>query len=243
MRWILIMLGLEIPVLIAFGDWWRRSPDKFLGDQAGKDKWKRRLLLGLATGWLGIGNAVVVWYIMIVVRANTDGESLEVVGVEKAFVQATTEQCMAVVMDVDNYPAWSTGVTQAAVISRDSEGRLLEASFVRDAPMGGGEFSYTMAYSYKTKPYGVVLTMIKAETEDPEKAALIGQMMGTMISTYRFEANGDETLLEFELKMTLPPQIPAMIAGRMPSMLAAKTVEEIKGRIEHVAQMASLEAS
>ncbi len=233
MPWIIVLLVLEIPVAIALVDWSRRSPEAFLGGAAGKAKWRRRLLLGLATGWLGVGNAVVIWYVMMVVRAKTDGEPLEAVACETVFIQATPEQCMAVITDIESYIQWSPGITDATVLARDRDGRPTEAAFVRDAPMGGGTFSYTMSFAY-SEPHGVRLTMLSAETEDPERMEMLNQMMGSMATTYRFEPNGAETVMEFELRMSLPPQIPAMIASRMPAMMASKTTTELKERIEHL---------
>ncbi len=207
MRWMIVLLGLEVPVLIASFDWYRRSPDAFLGGEAGKAKWLRRLLLGLATGWLGVGNAVTIWYIMLVIRADSEGELQEVSANEKAFVKATPEMCISVITDIENYVQWSPGITKAEVLTRDNEGRPVKAAFVRDSPMGGGTIGYTMEMSYATKPVSLTFTMLSAEADDPEQAAIIDQMMGGMTSTYRFEANGDETLVDYDMHLSLPPQI------------------------------------
>ncbi len=234
MRWVILLLALEIPVGIAFIDWARRSPEAFLGGDAGKAKWRRRLLLGLATGWLGVGNAVVVWYVMLVVRADTDGEAVEAVAHESVFIRATPEQCLGVITDIEGYLQWSTGIQEATVVTRDGDGRPTKATFVSEAPMGGGTFSYTANFAYEGSNV-VHMTMTDARTDDPEKMEMLGRMMGGFTRTCRFEPNGEETLLEYELRMSLPPQIPAMIASRIPSMMAAKATTELKARIEHVA--------
>lgn len=232
----LVAFVLEIPVIVAFFDWRRRSPDSFLGGQSGKDKWGRRLVVGLLTSWFGVGIAVSVWYLLMVVRADTDGEPQVVSASESVFIQASPEQCLAVVIDVESYLQWSPGVTEAAVVSQDSNGRPTEATFVRDAPMGGGSFSYTMTFAY-SEPNGIEMKMVNAQTDDPEKMEMLNQMMGGMSTKYRFDANGEETLMNFELCLALPPQIPAMIASRMPGMMASKTTTELKDRIEHLVKV------
>lgn len=236
MSWIMLALLLEVPVTIAFVDWVRRSPESFLGGEAGKTKWRLRLIVGLLTGWLGVGNVVVVWYVMMVVRANTEGDPQVAVACERVFIQASPEQCLAVITDIEGYLDWSPGITEATVLSRDPQGRPVEAAFVRDAPMGGGTFAYTMGFAY-SEPHDIKLTMLSAETEDPERMEMLNRMMGDMTTTYRFEPNGAETLMDYELRMSLPPQIPAMIASRMPAMMASKATTELKERIEHLVKV------
>jgi hypothetical protein len=70
-RWIVLLLGLEFPALLALLDCTNRPDEHFAGGAPDKKGWKRWLLIAVATAWIGVGDGIVLGYYYAVVRRNT----------------------------------------------------------------------------------------------------------------------------------------------------------------------------
>lgn len=71
MRWVLLVLGLEFPALLALVDCANRPVEHFADGAPDKKAWVRWLLVGVATAWFGVGDGIVLGYYYAVVRRNT----------------------------------------------------------------------------------------------------------------------------------------------------------------------------
>lgn len=71
MRWVLLILGLESPAILAFIDCGNRPVEHFAEGEPDKKGWSRWLLIAIATAWAGIGMGIVLGYYYAVVRRNT----------------------------------------------------------------------------------------------------------------------------------------------------------------------------
>lgn len=73
MELLLLLLGLEYPAVMALLDCWNRDPDSFPGGAADRAGWMRWLVVGVATAWMLVGNAVVLAYYFSVIRGRGSG--------------------------------------------------------------------------------------------------------------------------------------------------------------------------
>ena len=73
---------------------------------------------------------------------------------ERIRIDASSEECLAVVLDFESYPSWARDLKQVTITERDADGRGRLVEF-RAAAMGQS-FKYVLAYDY-TQPAGVVL--------------------------------------------------------------------------------------
>ena len=71
MRWLLLVLGLEFPALLALIDCNARPDEHFAEGAADKKGWSRWLLIAILTACIGIGMGIVLGYYYAVVRRNT----------------------------------------------------------------------------------------------------------------------------------------------------------------------------
>ena len=71
MRWVLLVIGLDFPAVLALIDCTNRPESHFAGGEADKRGWKRWLIVAVATAWFGVGEGIVLGYYYAVVRRNT----------------------------------------------------------------------------------------------------------------------------------------------------------------------------
>lgn len=71
MRWVVLVIGLEFPALLALLDCRNRPEDHFAGGAADQRGWFRWLIVAVATACIGIGYGIVLGYYYAVVRRNT----------------------------------------------------------------------------------------------------------------------------------------------------------------------------
>lgn len=236
--WLLVVVaGLEAVALAAAVHWWRRPAEAFLGGEAGKARWRRRLLFAIATSWLGVGLVAVVAYFVLVARVRPGQESTVEEARERVFVEASPETCLAVVSDFESYPEWAEA-SRVEVREWDAEGRAVLVTMERASPMGQ-PFLMTIGYEYGEEPLSMGWWIVDVESHadlDPGMAQAMTEMSRSMSARYRFEPDGDNgTLIAFDLSMTVPSLFPSFMKGRMAALMAARTVESFRGRVRAVA--------
>jgi hypothetical protein len=69
--WPLLLLGLEVPALLALLDCSQRPVDHFAGDAADKRAWVRWLVVAVVTVPILLGYGIVIGYYHAVVRRNS----------------------------------------------------------------------------------------------------------------------------------------------------------------------------
>lgn len=71
MRWLVLLMGLELAAVMALLDCVNRRPDEFEGGEDDRRAWLRWLLVAVATAWLLVGNGIVLGYYFSVIRRNS----------------------------------------------------------------------------------------------------------------------------------------------------------------------------
>jgi len=70
-RWIILIVGLELPATLSLVDCINRSDEEFAGGAADRRGWLRWLVIALPTSLVGIGYGIVLGYYWAVVKRNS----------------------------------------------------------------------------------------------------------------------------------------------------------------------------
>lgn len=71
MRWLVLLLGLEVPALLALLDCTNREPEEFPGGAEDRKAWQKWLIVGLAGAWMLWGNGIVLGYYYAIVKRSS----------------------------------------------------------------------------------------------------------------------------------------------------------------------------
>ncbi|MCU1489074.1 MAG: cyclase/dehydrase [Acidimicrobiaceae bacterium] len=138
---------------------------------------------------------------------------------ETMVVAATPDRCLAVVADVEAYPAWVADVKEVHVLERDTEGRAVVVHFRAGA--FGRSTSYVLAYDWSGTPGSVC--WIQKE----------GDLTNRLDGCYRFTAVGDGTTeVRYELAVELRVPIPGFVKRRAEGHILHAAVRDLKQRVE-----------
>lgn len=69
--WPLVLLGLEVPAIVALSDCTFRPPEHFAGGADDRIAWQRWLIVAVLTVPLLVGFLIVIGYYHVVVRRNS----------------------------------------------------------------------------------------------------------------------------------------------------------------------------
>lgn len=75
MQWLLLIAGLEFPVVMALLDAWNRDESHFLGGEPDKRAWVRWLWVAVLTVPILVGFGIVLGYHETVVKRNRAASS------------------------------------------------------------------------------------------------------------------------------------------------------------------------
>ena len=152
--------------------------------------------------------------------AHEKGERVAEQASERISVAASPRQCYEVVIDFEQYPEWARDVKQATILSRDDDGRGLQVEY-RAAGLGKS-FHYTLQYDYSAAPDSLSWKLVE------------GDMLRRLDGSYRFESEGDATLVHYELTVDLSAPLPGLIKRRAAGMIMGTALRELKKEIERV---------
>lgn len=71
MRWVVLVLGMEFPAIVALLDCWARSPDQFIGGAEDRSAWLKWLTITLLLCPLLVGYGILLGYLWAVVKRNS----------------------------------------------------------------------------------------------------------------------------------------------------------------------------
>ena len=138
---------------------------------------------------------------------------------QRTIIDATPEQCFAVVIDFERYPDWATDVKQVTVERRDDDGRGGEVLF-RAAAMGRST-TYTLRYFYGSNPLRVAWRLIE------------GDLTRKLDGEYEFlpaEGGGTEVVYHLEADLAVP--MPGFVKRRAESRIIRTALEDLRRRVE-----------
>ena len=137
---------------------------------------------------------------------------------ERIRIDASLDDCLAVVLDFENYPSWARDLKQVTIQERDDDGRGRLVEF-RAAAMGQS-FKYVLEYNY---------------TEMPDSFSWVlssGEKLRQLDGTYRFEPEGDATRVHYDLVVDLSIPLPGLIKRRAAGMIMGTALRELKKAVE-----------
>jgi hypothetical protein len=141
---------------------------------------------------------------------------------ERIRIDATPDECLAVVLDFENYPSWAKDLKQVTITERDAEGRGRLVEF-RAAAMGQS-FKYVLAYDYADLPESFSWILDS------------GEKLRRLDGTYRFEPEGDGTRVHYDLVVDLSIPLPGIIKRRAAGMIMGTALRELKKAVEAARQ-------
>ncbi len=134
-------------------------------------------------------------------------------------IDATPEECFAVVLDFERYPEWAADVKQTTVIATDDEGRGGDVEY-RVAAMGRST-TYVLRYLYGSNPLRLSWRLVS------------GDLMRRLDGEYEFLAdpNGG-TIVHYWLSVDLQVPLPGFVKRRAEAKIVRTALDELKARVE-----------
>ncbi len=137
---------------------------------------------------------------------------------ERIRIDATRDECLAVVLDFEEYPSWARDVKQVTILETDGDGRGHLVEF-RAAAMGQS-FTYVLHYDYTSLPESFSWVLDS------------GEKLRQLDGSYRFEPDGDGTRVHYELAVDLSIPLPGIIKRRAAGMIMGTALKELKRAVE-----------
>jgi hypothetical protein len=137
---------------------------------------------------------------------------------ESIHIKASPDQVYAVAIDYERYPDWATDVKEVEILDRDVEGRGSRVKYQISAL--GYTIGYILAYDYADAPDGFSWKL--------EKAKVLSQLDGT----YRFEPDGDGTLVNYALAVNITVPLPGFMKKAAAGMIVDNAMKQLKRYVE-----------
>lgn len=140
---------------------------------------------------------------------------------DEIVVAASPALCFGIAADFEEYPTWATDVTSVVVLTRDDIGRADRVEY-RAAALGKA-IRYVLDYDFSAAPGVFSWSLVE------------GDLVRAIDGRYEFRAQGDGTLVAYDLCIDLAVRLPGMLtraaAGRITSAALAdlKRVAERAG--------------
>ena len=139
---------------------------------------------------------------------------------ESITVNASPETIYAVVTDFEHYADWVSDLKRIEVVTRDDQGRALEVEF--RAAAFGRSTTYTLHYDYAQAPSELSWRQVQ------------GDLTETLNGRYKFEPNGDDTKVTYDLEVELLVPIPTFIKSRAAYRIQTQALRELKAQAEQL---------
>ena len=133
-------------------------------------------------------------------------------------IAAAPDACLAVALDVAKYPEWARDVKSVDIHSTDDAGRPLEVEF-RAAAMGRS-IRYVLSYDYAQLPASFSWKFLE------------GDMVKQLDGTYTFAADGDGTIVTYDLIADIAAPLPGIVKRRAAGMITGTALKELKKAVE-----------
>lgn len=124
---------------------------------------------------------------------------------------------MGVITDLEHYPEWAEGVTRLDVLSRDDQGRPIDATMYVDAKIL--ELHYTLRYEH----HGPNLLTWKL-TE--------GEHLTQLDGSYALSETDGVTEVTYELEIDLQLPMPGFMKKRAAKVILSTGLQGLRDRVE-----------
>lgn len=146
---------------------------------------------------------------------------------ESITINATPDEVMAVIADLEDYPNWSEGFTGVEIITTHADGAAKDASFSISTPVGKDTYEISYVWSGNES---VSWTLNSDDAGKPKSA-----MMKKLIGSYTLEPEGpkgEATRVIYELE--IDPKIPMMgfMKRKAAATIADQALNGLKKRVE-----------
>lgn len=131
-------------------------------------------------------------------------------------IDATPEEVLAVIRDVESYPAWTGGIAKAEVLE-DGDGGPAKVTF--SMSQSGLSDEYTLVYDWKAD--GVSWRL--AEPSRLQKA---------QHGSYSLAADGTKTKVTYLLTMDIKVPLIGLMKRKAEKMIIDSALKELKKRVE-----------
>lgn len=133
-------------------------------------------------------------------------------------IDAPTDACLAIVLDVERYPEWARDIKEAVVRTRDDQGRPARVEYRASAL--GRSTHYVLEYDYTELPARLSWHLVE------------GDIMRTLDGAYSFVSVDGGTQVFYELDIDLVVPLPGFVKRRAEARILAEAVKELKVRAE-----------
>jgi hypothetical protein len=133
---------------------------------------------------------------------------------EQIHVQADPLDCFDLATDFEAYPTWVNDVKEAKILARDGAGRPARVEY-RAAALGS-TIRYVLDYDFGEAPTRFSWTLVE------------GDMLRAIDGTYAFTAEGDGTLVTYDLRVDLSIPMPGLLKRRAAGMITGAALKDLK---------------
>lgn len=133
---------------------------------------------------------------------------------EQIHVQADPLDCFDLATDFEAYPTWVNDVKEAKILARDGAGRPARVEY-RAAALGR-TIRYVLDYDFGEAPTRFSWTLVE------------GDMLRAIDGTYAFTAEGDGTLVTYDLRVDLSIPMPGLLKRRAAGMITGAALKDLK---------------
>ena len=133
-------------------------------------------------------------------------------------IEASPEEVMGVVADLEKYPEWAGSIKKVEVLERDSQGRPLQVTLNIDA--GAMRDTVTLNYDWSESP--------KAVSWNLEEAKMLTEMDGA----YTVEEHEDGCEVSYRLTVDLAMPMLSMIKRKAEKDVVDAALKQLKKRVE-----------
>lgn len=132
-------------------------------------------------------------------------------------IDATPDEVLAVILDLEAYPEWSQDVKSVQVVSSDDQGRPVDARFDVDARVA--QVDYVLRYDY-------------AGPADVQWSLLEGEVLRQLDGSYVLTEQGGGTHVTYALDVDISMPVPGFIKKRAARTILDTGLRGLKTRVE-----------
>lgn len=136
---------------------------------------------------------------------------------DSVHIDATPDEVLAVILDLESYPEWSEDVKAVEVLSTDDQGRPDQAHFDVDARVA--QVDYVLQYDYDSAP-------------DVAWGLHSGEVLTQLDGAYVLEEMAGGTRVTYSLDVDIAMPVPGFLKKRAAKTILDTGLRGLKGRVE-----------